>query len=168
VFIFVLQIAGLVHIIYGHGTHTHQIIWFMAVDMDSVYVFNLFWRSVLYFYVRMCHQLLYRHSPVISISPTLNFHEVKTRTYLFIPMYALGRFTPLSLHFISPGGRPYACIFHIKLLRHLHLRKNTDYCMHMQMHFCKFRVCSFGLIIRENMWNIRSHCSNCSLLMSVH
>jgi len=62
---------------------------------------------------------------VNSISPNLNFHEAKTRSYLFIPMYALrlpfqhnlysclcdlhvygfalGRFTPLSLYFISPG-----------------------------------------------------------------
>jgi len=37
---FVLQIADLVHIINGRGTHTHQIILFMAVDMACVYLFN--------------------------------------------------------------------------------------------------------------------------------
>jgi len=84
-------------------------------------LFNLSWRSVLYFYGRICLKPLYVQSPVISILSILNFHEVKIRTYLFIPIYALGllfkhdlysclcdlndfahgRFTPLSLYFIS-------------------------------------------------------------------
>ena len=60
---------------------------------------------------------------MISILPIFNFHEVKIRTYLFIPIHALGlpfkhdlysclcdlngfargRLTPLSLYLISPG-----------------------------------------------------------------
>jgi len=39
---FVLQTADLVHVIYGHGTHTHHDNVFMAVDIDFVYLVNLF------------------------------------------------------------------------------------------------------------------------------
>jgi len=34
---FVFRVAYLVHVIYGYGTHTHQIKLFMAVDMDCVF-----------------------------------------------------------------------------------------------------------------------------------
>jgi len=50
VIMFVLQIADLVHLIYGHGTHTYRAILFMAVDIDCIYLFNLSWRSVLYLF----------------------------------------------------------------------------------------------------------------------
>ena len=39
---FVLQTADLVHVIYGHGTHTHHDNVFMVVDIDFVYLVNLF------------------------------------------------------------------------------------------------------------------------------
>ena len=39
---FVLQTANSVHVIYGHGTHTQHDNVFMAVNIDRVYLFNLF------------------------------------------------------------------------------------------------------------------------------
>ena len=45
--IFVLQIADFVHIIYGHGTHTHQLILFMAVDLDCLFIQQQFIQLVL-------------------------------------------------------------------------------------------------------------------------
>jgi len=119
---FFVQIADLAHVIYDHGAHTHQIVLVMAVD--CVCLFKLVLTN------NLCPKPLYGRSPVISISLILNFHEVKTRTYLFIPMYALGlpfqhnlysclcgieciarvRFTPLALYFISPAEALYIYI----------------------------------------------------------
>jgi len=100
----------------------------MIVGIACVYLLNLSWRSVPYFWgkSRICHKTFVGQSReiVISIKSILNGHEIKSRTYLFILFYALGqpfrhnsysclcdlkcltsgRHTQLALYFISPGG----------------------------------------------------------------
>ena len=119
--------------------------------MDSVYLFNLFWRSVLNFYVRKCHKLLYEQSPVISISLTLNLCSRPTclNSTIYILVYVILSVSHdadlLHCPYIwSQPGRPYTCIFHIKLLRHLHLRKIQIFACTWKCTLAKFR--SFVLV----------------------
>ena len=159
---------------------------FMAVDSNCVYLFYLSMTisTLVLFRVLLCHKSLYGQSPVSSISHILYFHELKTRTYLFIKIYALVLPFQYNLYpclcdlecfctqqiysfyviFYFVRGRSYTCtcIFH-QLLRLLHLSLRhcvkPDGCMHRQMHPGKLHVVCVSL-----MFDV----SFVVLVMSVH
>ena len=127
---------------------------------------------------------IFRVKYVINVySGILNFHKVKTIIYLFILIYTLGwplqhnlysclsdlecaargRFTPLTLYFISPtalymylppSAATLASVFAT-------LRKYTDCCMHKQMHP---RLQTLVFLCWFDVSNIRSYSIICSLI----
>ena len=73
--------------------------------------------------------------PDLCYSPTFSTQFI----FLFMWSKCLW-FRTWQIHFIVvifylARGRPYTCIFN-QLLRHLHLRTNTDCCIHRHMNHC--------------------------------